>query len=514
VSSIVFDGGTVRTGRGEERAEWISVQDGTIAAVGPAPAPAAAERRVDLQGATIVPAFRDAHVHLPATGLYATGLDLRGERSARSITDAFARRAGEDPQAVLFGGNFEDPLDAPLGARDLDEAVGGRPALLARADMHSCIVSSALLDLLQLDEVPGVDRDADGDPTGYLREHAAARAWTWFDSNLSTEQQRDAVRAAVELAYSRGVAEVHEMFVVEWRGWPAAEAFVAAIADVALDVVLFLGTDEVERVKDVSPSRIGGDFFLDGAFGSHTAWMRDPYRSQPPSGSSVTGTSYRSDDELFEFFRSAQRADMQVGVHAIGDAAIEQALRTWERVARWESLERVRSKGHRIEHFECASDDHITRAAHLGLRASVQPAFDRFWGGEGGLYADRIGWERARDMNRFRSMRDGGVMLASGSDSTVTPLDPFLQMASLRDHHVQGQSLSGASSLELTTGAPAALAGHAHRKGAIQPGLQADLALLDRDPLEVDIDEMLATEVLGTWIAGRRVWPPSHAEVA
>jgi predicted amidohydrolase YtcJ len=288
--------------------------------------------------------------------------------------------------------------------------------------------------------------------------------------------------------------------------------FADAIADVALDVAVFLGTLEIERVKDVVPWRIGGDLFLDGSFGSHTAWLSEPYTSTPPPGSPPTGISYRDDDELFEFFVGAQRARMQVGVHAIGDAAIEQALRTWERAAAVEGLDSVRALGHRIEHFECSTDDHIARAAHLGVRASVQPAFDRYWGGPDGLYAQRIGWERARGMNRFATMSAAGVMLAAGSDSTVTPLDPFLQMASLRDHHVPGQSLSPAAALEAHTHGPAAVAGHAHVKGALAPGLQADLALLDRDPLVVDGDALLGTEVLGTWIAGARVWPRAEAE--
>src|SRR3712207_4747769 len=131
-------------------------------------------RRVDLDGAVLLPAFCDAHVHLPATGLYAAGMDFRGERSSAAILDAFARRSAQ-PDAILFGGNFEDPLDRPLSARLLDDAVGDRPALLARADMHSCIVSSALLEKLDVAGLEGVDVE-DGRPTGYLREQAAGEA--------------------------------------------------------------------------------------------------------------------------------------------------------------------------------------------------------------------------------------------------------------------------------------------------------------------------------------------------
>ncbi|HEX2049959.1 MAG TPA: amidohydrolase family protein [Actinomycetota bacterium] len=508
MTDCAFVGGRVRTASGDV-ADWLLTSDGAIAATGRGDAPAAA-RTVDLDGAVLLPSFCDAHVHLPATGLYARGMDFRGERRAAAIVDAFAQRVDAgDP--VLFGGNFEDPLDEPLAASDLDRAVGERPALLARADMHSCVASSALVRALDLDGLEGVDRDDDGAPTGYLREQAAAAAWRWFDANLPAGAQRDAVEAAIERAYARGVTEVHEMFVAEWRGWGGLDALRASAAEAALDVLVYVATDDVERVAATGATRMGGDYFLDGSFGSHTAWMSEPYASAPPSGSPPTGISYRDDADLLELFRSAQRARMQFGVHAIGDAAIEQALRTWERVADEAGVDEVRALGHRIEHFECASDDHIARAARLGVRASVQPAFDLYWGGDDGLYARRIGAERALRMNRFRSMASAGLCVGAGSDSTVTPLDPFLQMTALRAHHVESERVDAAGALTMHTLGSRALAG-ASRAGAIEPGRPADLVAVDRDPLSTPTGELAATEVTGTWIAARRVWPPERAE--
>lgn len=512
MTTTLFHNGRIRRLPGKATAEWLLVEEDSVVAVGSGEPPQG-NRSVDLEGGTVVPAFRDAHVHLPATGLYASGLDFRGEHRASAILEAFAGRAQRD-DAILFGGNFEDPLDAPLTRHDLDRSVGDRTALLARADMHSCIVSSALLDQLDVAELEGVDTDDEGVPTGYLREQAAAQAWNWFDRNLSPTEQKRAIRAAVQLAYSKGIAEVHEMLVVEWRGWDSLEIFQAAVADVALEIALWLGTNDVDRVVELGLPRIGGDFFLDGSFGSHTAWMHEPYEVAPPPGSPPSGIAYRSDDEVFEFFSSAQRAGLQTGVHAIGDAAISQAIGTWEKVAAEVGVEAVRALGHRIEHFECASDDHIARALKLGLRGSVQPAFDRFWGGTEGLYARRIGWERASEMNRFSSMLDSGMLLAAGSDSTVTPMDPFLQMASLREHHVEDERCSPLEALRMHTIGPARVSDAHSIRSTLEVGMQADLAWLDRDPLDADSEALLSTEVLGTWIAGARVWPESEAEAA
>jgi predicted amidohydrolase YtcJ len=489
---------------------WAAIEDGRIANVGQGEPRPAADRVIDLAGGTLMPAFCDAHVHLPATGLSLAGMSFRGTRSAAAILDAFSEQAkgGE----ILFGSGFEDPLDAPLTRTELDAVVGDRPAMLVRADLHSCVVSSSLLDRLDTARFSeGLDRDDSGTPTGYLREQAASAAWRWFEDNLPREQNIEAVRRAVRLAYSKGVTTVHEMFVVEWKGWAAYDVLQEALEGLSLNVVVYLGTDDVEKVASLGHARIGGDYFLDGSFGSHTAWMKEPFASAPPAGSPARGISYRSDETLFEFFSAAQRAGMQVGIHAIGDAAIEQALTTWERVAAEAGTDEVRSLRHRIEHFECASDDHIERAARLGLAASVQPAFDAFWGGPDGLYSQRIGWERARQMNRFKSMLQGGVELAAGSDSTVTPLDPFLQMNALRSHHVDAERFEGDAAALVHYGGYA-LSGMERRDGALRVGDPADLVWLDRDPTSVDPDELDEVEVLGTWVSGKRVFPFEEAE--
>jgi predicted amidohydrolase YtcJ len=503
--------GTVRRLPGKATAEWLLVRDGAVQASGEGEPPSA-DRTIDLEGGTVVPAFRDAHVHLPATGLYAAGLDLRGERTADGILAGLARLARSD-EAILFGGNFEDPLDRPLTRHDIDRVVGGRPALLARADMHSCIVSSALIQQLDIGSGEGVDRDPDG-PTGYLREQAAAAAWNWFDRSLPPTEQRKAVRAAIDLAYSRGIAEVHEMYVVEWRGWNSLDVFLEAIDDIALQVEVWLGTDDIAAVKERGLPRIGGDLFLDGSFGSHTAWLQEPYASQPPAGTPPRGISYREDEELARFFLEAQREELQTAVHAIGDAAIEQAICAWEKVAAEVGVEHVARRGHRIEHFECASDAHIQRARGLGLHASVQPAFDRFWGGRSGLYSERIGWERAAKMNRFSTMLEAGLVVAAGSDSTVTPLDPFLQMAALREHHLEEERCSALEALRMHTIGPARSLGAHRSRSTLEPGMKADIAWLDRDPLRASTEELLETEVRGTWIGGQRVWPRDEAVTA
>jgi predicted amidohydrolase YtcJ len=511
VTTTLFMNGSVRTLAGDKTARWILIEDETILSTGDAGAEPAADRTIDLNGATLIPGFCDAHVHMPATGLYARGLDFRGETMADAILDAFRKRARAG-DSVLFGGNFEDPLDKPLNRRLLDSAVGNRTALLARADMHSCVVSSALFHELDVDGLEGVDVGDDGEATGYLREKAAAEAWRWFDSNLPPDHEKDAIRGAVTLAYSKGVTRVHDMYVVEWRGWDSLDVLAEVMTTVRLDWSPHIATDDIERVRAMGLPRIGGDWFLDGSFGSHTAWLGYPYDPPPPAGSPPEGIAYRSDNEVISFFTETQRAGLQTGVHAIGDAAIDQALRGWETVADSLGWDEVRSLQHRIEHFECSSNEHIERARRLNIGISVQPAFDRYWGGPDGMYARRIGWERAVRMNRFKTMLDAGLAVGAGSDSTVTPLDPFLQMTALREHHVLEERLDGLTALRCHTLGAQSLSRSEYTLGTLSAGKRADLAWVDRDPSRTPASELASTEVIGTWVRGVRVWPPEEAE--
>ena len=208
----------------------------------------------------------------------------------------------------------------------------------------------------------------------------------------------------------------------------------------------------------------------------------DPYRT----GSS--GTGYLRDDELAEFFHGGHSAGLQVGVHAIGDRAIEQVLTVWERVYQMlDSRERrhFRARRHRVEHLEMASPAHVERAAMLGLAVSVQPAFDATWGGPGGLYEQALGADRAVAMNPFRTMVERGVEVGVGSDAPITPLDPFLAIDALEHHHERAQRLPRAEAVRLHTIGSARVGHQEEKKGAIAPGMHADLVAFDADPLTI-----------------------------
>jgi predicted amidohydrolase YtcJ len=281
---------------------------------------------------------------------------------------------------------------------------------------------------------------------------------------------------------------VHEMAIPDKRGRRDIEVLLAQQEDLPLDVLPYVADRDIPYVMDLGQSRIGGDLFLDGSLGARTAALLDSY-----DDADGTGTLAYEDDELAEFLHNVHLAGLQAGLHAIGDAAIDQALRVWERVyGALDSRRRrhFRARRHRLEHFEMASEGQIERAAALGMAISVQPGFDALWGHSGGMYELRLGAHRARGMNAFRSISTRGLEIGGGSDSPVTPLDPMFGIWALENHHDGSQRFSRVEAVRMFTVGSARL-GRLEKKGVLEPGSAADFAAYDDDPLEVpDVREL------------------------
>ena len=174
----------------------------------------------------------------------------------------------------------------------------------------------------------------------------------------------------------------------------------------------------IDTARELGALGAAGDLFCDGSLGSHTAALGEPYADAPGERGSLRFDTA----ELVEHVVRCTSAGLQAGFHAIGDAAVDQVLTAVEAAAQ-RLGPAVRDAGHRMEHAEYVHD--AARLAASGLTASVQPCFDALWGGPDGMYAERLGAERALRLNRFADLAAAGVPLAFGSDSPVTPLGPW-----------------------------------------------------------------------------------------
>jgi predicted amidohydrolase YtcJ len=405
----------------DPRADALLVRDGRIAWLGAAADAPGADVSVDLDGALVTPAFVDAHLHATDTGLAIDGLDLSGTRSAGELLDAVAAFAATRPAgAVVHGHGWEEttwPSQVPPNAAELDRAAGGRPVYLSQASAHSALCSTGLLPAAV--GVPGYDT------SGWVREqaHHAVRAVAL--GSLTAAQRTAAQRTALSAAAAHGIAAVHEC------GGPGTSSeadFTGVLALSGAGLPLVAGywgeLGAAAKARELGAAGAGGDLYADGALGSRTASLRHPYADGPGCGE-----AFVTAEEAAAHVLDCVAVGLQAGFHAIGDAAIETVLDGFARAAAAIGVDRLRAGGHRIEHVELADKAMIARFVEFGLTASVQPAFDRLWGGPDRMYAQRLGVERALTSNPIGAMHATGVSLAFGSDSPVTPLDPWAAVA-------------------------------------------------------------------------------------
>jgi predicted amidohydrolase YtcJ len=229
----------------------------------------------------------------------------------------------------------------------------------------------------------------------------------------------------------------------------------------------------LDVVRDLRLAGAGGDLFCDGAFGSHTAALSTPYADRPETA----GVLRFEPGALVRHVRDCTLAGVQAGFHVIGDAAVTQVLDAVAAVAEELGAPAVRACRHRLEHLEMPTPDVVARMAALGVVASVQPVFDALWGGDAGMYAQRLGVERALSTNPFADLVDAGVVLALGSDAPVTPLDPWGGVHAAVDHRTPGSGLRPFDAFDAATHGGWYAARAEHPGGPLAVGARASLAL-------------------------------------
>jgi predicted amidohydrolase YtcJ len=456
------------------------VSDGRVAFLGAdlgAHAFASGARVVDLGGRLVTPAFADAHLHAIQTGLVMAGLDLSPLASREAVLSALSTYVQAHPQAkVVVGQGWDErawPDPRPPSRPELDRAGAGLAVYLARVDVHSAVVSSALLD-----ELPDIRDLAGYSDSGLLTRDAHHACRGKMDGLFSDAERRSAARAALTRATEVGIAAVHELGGPHLG--PLADLVrVAEVgAEIGVAVVTYWGElaseDAIARARSVGAAGLAGDLCVDGAIGSRTAAMHEPYADHPS-----TGVRYLSDDDITDHVIACTRAGLQAGFHAIGDDAVAATIEGFRRAAARLGVEPVRSAAHRIEHVEMLAEQDIGVLTELGITACMQPAFDAFWGRPGELYDQRLGLPRSRQMNRLGTLQRAGVALAFGSDAPVTPIAGWETVRAAACHQTPTERMSVPDAFTAATVGPYAAA----RKpgGALLVGEPASFAVWEAE---------------------------------
>lgn len=497
------------------RVEALAVRAGRVLATGSARAVGSRVGRdlewVDARPAVITPGLSDSHIHLLEWSLTRRAPDLGGARTQAEALRIVAETAARHPLDAWLEFRGWDPALRRQGTlEELDGASGGRAVALISHDLHSGWLNSEAMSRLEItsdrSDPPGgeLERDSSGRPTGVVFEEALS--W-WHEARPEPDpaERRRALEEGQAVLHRLGVTAVHS---VEGR-----DSFVTvqdlerrdALRLRVLQHVPYAGLDAVIETGLTSGFgsrwlRIGGvKIFTDGALGSRTAWMLEPYLD-----TGERGIRRLDPEELRLAVHRAARAGLAATIHAIGDAAVRMTL---------DALESVGGAGpevpHRIEHLQCVHPDDLPRAARAGIVASMQPAHlltdiplaERAWGEA-----------RNRGVYAFRSLLDAGTILAFGSDAPVEGPDPregFYAALARRDRSddpAEGwfpeERLTGMEILSAYTVGAARAAGDLERRGRLRPGDAADFVAWTGDLTEARPDEIRSIEPIMTVVDG------------
>ena len=480
MTTTLYRGGHIYSAA-EPRATAMLVADGTIAWLGLGEDAPAGATVVNLDGALVTPAFVDAHVHTTDTGLTLGGLDLSRTRSATDVLDAVSAYSADRPaDAIVLGHGWDESTWAeqtPPNAAELDRAAGGRMVYLSQASIHSALCSSRLLAAGR----PEVEAAAGYAETGWVREAAHHVVREIAFGSITSAQRHDAQVAALRTAAGLGIAAVHEC------GGPgtSSESDFAGLltlpgaANALPEVYGYWGElMGAAKARDLGAVGAGGDLYADGALGSQTAHLREPYLDDASGG---CGYGFVTAEQVGEHLIDCARHGMQGGFHAIGDQAIATVLAGFQAAAAVIGIDRLRAGRHRMEHVEIVDRPMIARLVEYGVLASMQPAFDRLWGGAGQMYEQRLGLDRSLASNPMGAMHSVGVALAFGSDSPVTPLDPWGSVRAAMQHHNPAHRMSARAAFAAhTRGGWRAV--HRDDEGALAPGAPATFAVWEIGP--------------------------------
>jgi predicted amidohydrolase YtcJ len=447
----------------------------------------AAERAIpviDLNGRVVLPGAIDTHFHLTLTGMHLASVDFSGCRSVDEVLQVLREHVSRGGHGRWIVGKGLEEFNLrekrPPSAPELDRVCASDPVFIEDRGHHYIVVNSLAFSRLGIPpESRGVRRLSDGSGiSGQLMEEVMGSARRALLSFMDADQRRDMLVQGAAYAARCGVTTLHAI-----EGGPATGDHEIPLLYELKDqlparVKVYWCTTDLAAVTARGERAFGGDILLDGNLGARTAALLTPYAD----AASHTGELYYSQEEITRLVGAAARAGLQIGFHAIGDRAIEQALVAFEAAARQDPpIERP----FRLDHFGVPTRDQVTRAAALGVVIATQPPFPFRRSCPGGVYESRLGKERVQRAYPLRELKDAGLLVAGGSDSSVMPADYMFGIHSAVNHPYADQRLTPAEALQLYTLDAARLGFEESQKGTLTVGKLGDVVVLDNDPLAV-----------------------------
>ena len=494
-------------------------------------------RVIDLHGRRVVPGFNDAHVHFVIGGQVLANVQLLDASSQALFRERIARFAQLQPAgAWILSGIWDHERWTPavLPTHQLiDDVTPKNPVFIMRLDGHMGLANALAMKLAGVDrntkDVSGgvIVRDADGNPTGIFKDAAMTLIHRVIPP-LSIEQTETAILAAQQEAARNGVTSVQEMAddQDDTSGPEHLRALQALEREDQLKVRISVNLRLLDW-KNLAGSGMQAGFsdgliqvgglkaFADGGLGASTAWLFAPYNDAPTTSGLATD-ELQHPEQMFTDMKGADKAGLQIAIHAIGDRANRTILDLYQRI---EKDNGPRDRRLRTEHAQHLTAADIPRFAQLHVIASMQP----YHAIDDGRWAEkRLGPERIHYAYDFRSLLDSGAILAFGSDWPVAPLKPLMGIyaavtrRTLDNRNPNGwipeQKISVAQAVHAYTMGSAYAQFDEKIKGSLEPGKLADLAVLSEDIFHIDPVQIQNTHVDLTIFNGRVIYDRSVPE--
>ena len=465
---------------------------------------------IELGDKALIPSFADTHIHFASFATFHAGLNVMEATTNRQILEwlrAYAAKAKEK-LLITFGASPYSVEEGRLVTREeLDSVCPDKPVFMVKYDGHACVVNTALLRKVEskVKDLRGYHPD-----TGEMNQEAFFAISDFVTNSIPLLSLVKNMQKAADFMASKGIGMIHTVSGVGFTGDMDVdlERWCGRGFNNGMQLRVFMQTMQVKNAVKRGLPRIGGCFAcaLDGCFGSADAAMNEPYE-----GSDNSGVLYYTDAQVEAFCKEANRAGLQIEMHAIGDKAFDQATRALKA-----ALEDCPREDHRhaIIHDCLPTEEGIRICKEYHIAMPVQTAFID-WRQEPDAYLEKLlGKERCARLNPLKTFADNGIVMGAGSDGPCTSPDPIAWIYKACNHSVKEQSVSVYEALRMCTYNGYYLSFDEKERGTLEKGKYADMAVLSENPYAVPVEELGRLKVEQLYLQGEKYRSCSKGAVA
>lgn len=505
----VFEGNILTVNKSNDVAKFLVEDGGRIVFVGKElPEKFSAVDRIKLGNKALIPSFCDTHQHFASFSQFHAGLNVMECSTNKEILEGIREFKGRCKEKIMiaFGASPYSVEEKRLVSREeIDSVCAEKPVFMVKYDGHACVVNSALLKLVdsKVKNLRGYHPD-----TGEMNQEAFFAVSDYITNSIQIPTLIKNMQRAVDYQASKGLGMIH---TVSGVGFPlnldiTMEKLVAKGIQHGFQIRVFPQSLNVKVATIRNLPRIGGCFecALDGCFGSHDASMNEPYVDEIGGN----GVLYYSDEKVTEFCKAANRAGLQIEMHAIGDKAFDQATRAIKA-----ALDDYPRNDHRhgIIHDCLPTKEGLAICREYHIQLPMQIAFDN-WKQEPPEYTESIlGKERNSRLNPVRTFMEAGCIVSFGSDGPCTDPDPIVWLHKAVNHSNPSEAVSVQDALRMCTYNGYYTTFDEKERGSLEEGKIADMVILSENPYAVPADKLKDIKVEKLYLGGKEYKPQSKS---